>query len=84
MVIMVVNTQSVGVYLALLILLGWFGPHCLYLGNWPKSLLYVVIMGTSLALPFAIVVAALLWLYDLFTCGRQVSAANNKLAAEFA
>ena len=63
----------------LLVFLGWFGVHRLYLGKWISGLAIMVMAAVS-ATGFVILipVIALFWLIDVWTLNGQISEFNRR------
>ena len=63
----------------LLVFLGWFGVHRLYLGKWISGLAIMAMAAVS-ATGFVILipVIALFWLIDVWTLNGQISEFNRR------
>ena len=65
----------------LLVFLGWFGVHRMYLNKWPSGLAILVMAGLSaVGFIFFIPVIALFWLIDVWTLNGKVSEFNRRHA----
>ena len=63
----------------LLVFLGWFGVHRMYLNKWLSGLAILVMAGLSaVGFIFFIPVIALFWLIDVWTMNGKVSEFNRR------
>ena len=63
----------------LLVFLGWFGVHRMYLNKWLSGLAILIMAGLSaVGFFFLIPVIALFWLIDVWTLNGKVSEFNRR------